>query len=68
MIAPINRRMPAILPREEWSEWLGEKKGPIDRLLSMPSSYPAERMEAYRVSEKVGDARNDDASLIEPLA
>jgi putative SOS response-associated peptidase YedK len=68
MIAPINRRMPAILPREEWSEWLGEKKGPIDRLLSMPSSYPAERMEAYRVSEKVGDARNNDASLIEPLA
>jgi len=68
LMAPIADRMPAILPREDWPEWLGETKSPVDRLLSLRWSYPAKQMEAYRVAARIGDARNNDASLIEPLA
>jgi putative SOS response-associated peptidase YedK len=33
----------------------------------MLKSYPAEGMEAYPVSARVGSVKNTDAALIEPL-
>ena len=68
VMAPVDNRMPAILPREDWREWLGEREASTDRLLTMLRICPADRMEVYPVSERVGSVRNNDASLIQPLA
>jgi putative SOS response-associated peptidase YedK len=58
--------MPVILPREAWANWLGE--GTADDVAALLRPYPAERMRAYRVGSAVGNVRNNDASLIEPIA
>jgi putative SOS response-associated peptidase YedK len=67
LMASIHHRMPAILPREGWLEWLGEREASNDKLLAMLRFYPAELMEAYPVNERVGNVQINDASLIQPL-
>jgi putative SOS response-associated peptidase YedK len=66
--APIHNRMPVILDREAWPRWLGEEEALADELASMLRPYPAERMRAYPVGQRVGSVKNDDATLIEPVA
>jgi putative SOS response-associated peptidase YedK len=65
--APIHDRMPVILDPTNYAAWLGETPAGKDELLAMLGPYPADRMEAYKVSAAVGNVKNDDASLIEPL-
>ena len=66
--------MPVILPPETWSAWLGETEAgepaeavPADQLKSMLVPYAGE-MVAWQVSIRVGNVRNNDASLIEPVS
>jgi putative SOS response-associated peptidase YedK len=66
--APIHERMPVILDAGAWPRWLGEEEALADELTSMLRSFPAERMRAYPVGQRVGNVRNDDARLIEPVA
>ena len=40
----------------------------MPRLRSLLAPYPAEGMIAWPVSARVGNVRNNDASLIEPIA
>ena len=65
LIAPIHDRMPVILPPEHYESWLDPSAGDGARLLT---AYPAEAMEAFPVSARVGNVRNDDPALIEPVA
>ena len=65
--APIHDRMPVILPPESYASWLGEKSAEPCQLLGMLKPYPAELMEAYPVSTRVGNVKNTDAALFEPL-
>jgi len=67
LLAPIHDRMPAILPRENWSRWLGEEPAEKDALLALLVPYPAERMRVYPVGPRVNSVKNDDAALIDPL-
>ncbi|HXV23049.1 MAG TPA: SOS response-associated peptidase [Alphaproteobacteria bacterium] len=66
-IAPLHDRMPAVLPPEEFEEWL-DAGTPGERLLGMLRPYPAARTNAYPVSPRVNNVRNDDPGCIEPLA
>jgi putative SOS response-associated peptidase YedK len=66
--APIHDRMPVILEPSSYGQWLGDEPADAVRLLMMLRPYPAERMTAYPVSARVGNVRNDDAALIEPIA
>jgi putative SOS response-associated peptidase YedK len=66
-MAEVHHRMPVILPPEAWSTWLGENAPSDNRLLALCAPFPAERMTAWRVSARVGNVRNDDPSLIEPI-
>jgi len=60
--------MPAILDPADYGGWLGE--GPTEpvRLLAMLKPFPAEAMEAFPIGNRIGNVKNDDAALIEPLA
>ena len=48
-------------------EWLGEEVGDAPRLKALLCPYPAEEMACWPVSTRVGNVKNNDASLIEPV-
>ena len=58
-------RMPAILALDQFSGWLD---GSPEQAHTFLGAYPASRMEAHPVNLRVNSPRNDDPSLIEPLA
>ena len=51
---------------DTWSTWLGEEPAEIDQLKSLLVPYAGE-MVAWPVSQRVGNVKNNDASLIEPV-
>jgi putative SOS response-associated peptidase YedK len=59
--------MPVILPREAWRRWLGEDDAEIEELLDLAQPYPPDLMRAYPVGIRVGNVRNNDAALLDPL-
>jgi putative SOS response-associated peptidase YedK len=67
LCAEIHDRMPAILPPEAWPAWIGEEPADADRLKALLAPYPAEAMTVWPVSTRVGNVRNNDPSLIEPI-
>jgi putative SOS response-associated peptidase YedK len=68
LCAPIHDRMPVILRADDIGLWLGEEPADADALAALLRPYPAEEMVAYAVDKRVGNVRNDDPSLIEPVA
>jgi len=68
LCAELHNRMPVVLKPEAWPEWLGE--GPADetRLKSLLAPYPSDDMMCWPVSTRVGSVKNNDPSLIEPVA
>lgn len=67
LVAPIHDRMPAILPREAWAQWLGEAPADAAALQALLQPCPVERMRLYPVSPRVNSVKNDDPSLADPL-
>jgi putative SOS response-associated peptidase YedK len=59
--------MPVILGREVWPEWLGEEPADPSRLKALLAPYPSEGMMCRGVSTRVGNVKNNDASLIDPV-
>ncbi len=68
LLAPLHDRMPVILGPENWPAWLGETAAEPARLKAMLAPYPADDMAIWEVDRRVGNVRNNDPSLIEPLA
>lgn len=68
LVEPMHNRMPAILEPRDYDRWLDANPGssdpsrpPVDLL----RPFPLEKMRAWRVSERVGNVRNDDAALLD---
>ena len=59
--------MPVILGPDVWPEWLGEEPADPARLQVLLAPYPAEEMTCWPVSTWVGNVKNNDPSLIEPV-
>ena len=57
-----------VLGRETWPAWLGEEPTDARQLKAMLAPYPAEEMTCWPVSARVGNVKNNDPSLIEPIA
>jgi putative SOS response-associated peptidase YedK len=68
LLAPLHDRMPVILGPENWPLWLGEVTADPDRLKGLLASYPANDMVIWPVGRGVGNVKNNDPSLIEPIA
>jgi len=62
LIGEIHNRMPAILNETQISTWLESDWGEAQNCLAEP--YPASLMEAYPVSNDVGNVRNNNAELV----
>jgi putative SOS response-associated peptidase YedK len=62
--APIHDRMPAILSRDDYSQWLGEVETTPEELRAMlkPCAAP---IEAVAVSTKVNSPKNEGPELLE---
>lgn len=67
LVARVHDRMPAVLPRDGEAEWL-DPKTPPERLRELLLPHPSERLEARRVSERVGSVAVDEPSLLAPAA
>jgi putative SOS response-associated peptidase YedK len=62
---PVHNRMPVILEPKDYGRWLDHgdpARPPVDLL----RPYPAERMQAWPVSERVGNVRNNSPELLKP--
>lgn len=64
----IHDRMPVIFQRAEAIRWLDSQEDHVQLVQEMCQPFDASEMEAYPVSKAVGNVRNDEESLIEPLA
>ena len=55
--------MPVILERKNYNRWL--EPAAVERLpVDLLRSFPAEQMVAWRVSDRVGNVRNNDPELL----
>jgi putative SOS response-associated peptidase YedK len=59
--------MPVVLAPETWPVWLGEQPANERHLKSLLVPYPSYRMACWPVSQRVGNVKNNDPSLIEPI-
>jgi putative SOS response-associated peptidase YedK len=63
----LHNRLPVILPSEAWPAWLGEEPADVPQLKALLAPYPSEEMICWPVSARIGNVKNNDPSLIEPI-
>jgi putative SOS response-associated peptidase YedK len=63
-VGVVHDRMPVILPRASYAEWL-DPETPESRLLELLAPYPAELMGATNVGPKVNRVKNDGPERVE---
>jgi len=63
----IHNRMPVILKPETWPARLGEEPADPATLKALLAPYPSGGMICWPVGPRVGNVKNNDPSLIEPL-
>jgi putative SOS response-associated peptidase YedK len=68
LCAELHNRMPVVLAPESWPIWLGEQPTEPAQLKALLAPYSAEQMVAWPVSARAGNVKNNDPSLIEPIA
>ena len=70
LCAELHNRMPVVLKPEAWPEWLGEEPADETRLKSLlaPTLPTSDGMLCWPVSARVGNVKNNDPSLIKPVA
>jgi putative SOS response-associated peptidase YedK len=65
LVEPLHDRMPVVLEPKDYQRWLtpgDPERLPVDLL----RAYPAEKMRAWKVGNRVGNAKNDDPGLLDP--
>jgi putative SOS response-associated peptidase YedK len=67
LCAELHDRMPVVLSPRNWPAWLGEVSLAPARLRAMLVPYPSDEMTCWPVSPRVGNVKNNDPSLIEPV-
>jgi len=68
LMRPIHNRMPVILRREVYDQWLDPKNEDTEALARLLAPYPAKEMAAHPVSTLVNNPKFDDPTCIEPLS
>jgi putative SOS response-associated peptidase YedK len=68
LCAELHNRMPVVLTPNGWPARLGEEPAGATQLKALLVPYPSEEMVAWPVSPRVGNVKNNDPSLIEPIA
>jgi putative SOS response-associated peptidase YedK len=68
LCARLHNRMPVVLKPEAWPVWLGEETAKATALKALLAPLPSEEMACWPVSARVGNVKNNDPALIEPIA
>ena len=68
LCAELHNRMPVVLKPDTWPLRLDEKPPEVPQLKSLLAPYPSDEMICWPVSARVGNVRNNDSTLIEPIA
>jgi putative SOS response-associated peptidase YedK len=68
LVRPFHDRMPVILPRAAWEEWLDPEINDAEKVTPLLQPYPPEEMEALQVSDHANNARNDDPQCLLPTS
>lgn len=66
-IEVLHDRMPVVLEREDWLDWLELPGSARDALEALVLAPHRDRFVHHPVSRRVNTPRNDDAGLIEPV-
>ena len=67
LVKPFHDRMPAILAPDQYAGWL-EHDAPPAALLAMLAPFPAELMEAVKLTPTANSVRNDGPECLTPAA
>ena len=62
-----HNRMPVILPEEFYNEYLNLDL-PLSDITSLLQSYPAEKMNAYKISPAIKSPKNNTKEFIQPVS
>jgi putative SOS response-associated peptidase YedK len=68
LCAELHNRMPLVLAPESWPLWLGEEAAEPAQLKALLAPYPIDGMVCWPISPCVGNVKNNDPSLIKPIA
>ena len=63
----IHDRMPVILPRAAWDQWLSPDEQDVELIGKLLVPAPSELITFHPVSTEVNNARNKGEQLIEPI-
>jgi putative SOS response-associated peptidase YedK len=66
LMADLHNRMPVILDRRNFGDWLDPMPQTPDKLIHLIQPFPADRMSAHPVSTLVNTPANDRSELIAP--
>ncbi len=66
-MAPVHDRMPAVLGREHWVEWLDPDNRDVESLGRLLDGGPADLLTMHAVSTDVNNVRNNGPDLIAPI-
>ncbi len=64
LMEPVHNRMPVILEPKDYDRWL-DPGDPARPPLDLLRPYPAERMKAWPVSDRVDNVRNNAPELLD---
>ncbi|HEX5446674.1 MAG TPA: SOS response-associated peptidase [Pirellulales bacterium] len=67
LCAKLHNRMPAIIAPQDWPAWLGEEPADEAELKALLAPYPSDDMICWPVSARVGNVKNNDPSLADPI-
>ncbi len=67
MMAPIHKRMPAIIPAGKRGEWLDPELLDERRIMHLLVPYAADELEAYNVSGRVNSPNNNSPDNLRPV-
>jgi putative SOS response-associated peptidase YedK len=66
LMATLHNRMPVILSKHDYAQWLDPAPSSAERLASLLRPYPAEEMSAHPVSTLVNSPGTDRPELVVP--
>jgi putative SOS response-associated peptidase YedK len=67
VVRPVHDRMPVILPRTAFGEWLDGSVQAVPELQAILRPYPGAEMVGYPISARVNNPRNEGAMCVAPL-
>ena len=67
LCAALHNRMPVVHAPKAWPAWLGEERADEAHLKALLAPYPSEGMVCWPVSARVGNVKNNDPGLAEPI-